>query len=298
MMNATDISFPNLGLYFENVPTGFTVFGFEIKLYAIAVVIGMFAGGALAGRLAQRGGWKSDYIWDFFVYGVFFGVLGARVYYVIFAWDYYKDDLKQVFNIRQGGLAIYGGVIAAFLTVFIYCRIKKLNGLRLLDYCVPGLALGQAIGRWGNFFNREVFGEYTDNIFAMRLPVAAVRARDISEGLMQHMGAGENFIQVHPTFLYECLWNIAVVILMVIFLEKRKFYGEGGLWYLAGYGAGRFWIEGIRTDTLFIPGTELAVSQVLAIVMLIGSVILDILIRVMIGRGKLKSIVFCPTSSH
>ena len=297
-MNATDISFPNLGLYFENVPTGFTVFGFEIKLYAIAVVIGMFAGGALAGRLAQRGGWKSDYIWDFFVYGVFFGVLGARVYYVIFAWDYYKDDLKQVFNIRQGGLAIYGGVIAAFLTVFIYCRIKKLNGLRLLDYCVPGLALGQAIGRWGNFFNREVFGEYTNNPLAMRLPIDAVRSRDITPELAKHIGFGENFVQVHPTFLYESLWNIAVVVLLVKLGRFRKFYGEIGLWYLIGYGVGRFWIEGIRTDTLLIPGTSLAVSQVLAAVMVVGSIAIDLFVRYKIKNGKFKSIVFCPTSSH
>ncbi len=294
MMNQTDISFPNLGLYLKNVPQGIPVFGFEIKLYAICVVLGMFAGGSLAAWIAKREGWNKEIIWDFFYYGIFFGVLGARIYYVIFAWDYYKNDVKQIFNIRQGGLAIYGGVIAAFLTVFIYCRIKKLNGLRFLDTCVPGLILGQAIGRWGNFFNREVFGEYTDNILAMRLPVAAVRTRDISESIRAHMGAGDNFIQVHPTFLYESLWNIGVVILLVLFGKVRKFYGEIGLLYMAGYGLGRFWIEGIRTDTLFIPGTSLAVSQVLAMVMLIFSIVADVCIRWMISHGKLKSIVFCP----
>ena len=294
MMNPTDISFPNLHIYLKNVPDCFTVFGFDIKFYAIAVVLGMFAGGTLAAWIAKREGWSKEIIWDFFYYGVFFGVLGARIYYVIFAWDYYKNDPKQIFNIRQGGLAIYGGVIAAFLTVYIYSRIKKLNALRLLDTCVPGLILGQAIGRWGNFFNREVFGEYTDNIFAMRLPIAAVRARDISESLQAHIGEGENFIQVHPTFLYESLWNIGIVILLVLFGKVRKFYGEIALLYMAGYGLGRFWIEGIRTDTLFIPGTTLAVSQVLAAVMLVFSIICDAVVRYLISHGKLKSIVFCP----
>ncbi|MCR4791129.1 MAG: prolipoprotein diacylglyceryl transferase [Lachnospiraceae bacterium] len=295
-MNPTDISFPHLHLYLHNVPQGINVFGFEIKLYAIAVVLGMFAGGSLAAWIAKREGWSKEIIWDFFYYGVFFGVLGARIYYVIFSWDYYKNDFIQVFNIRQGGLAIYGGVIAAFLTVFIYCRVKKLSGLRLLDTCVPGLILGQAIGRWGNFFNREVFGEYTDNVLAMRLPISAVRTRDISEGLMAHIGEGENFIQVHPTFLYESLWNIGVVVLLVCFGQSklRRFYGEIALLYMAGYGLGRFWIEGIRTDTLFIPGTTLAVSQVLALVMLVGSIIADVVIRYLMSQGKLKSIDFCP----
>ena len=292
MMNQTDISFPNLGIYLENVPRNFKIFGIEIMLYAICVVAGMFAGGMIASHLAKKEGWKSDTIWDFFFYGIVFGVLGARAYYVIFAWDYYKDSPLQVFNIRQGGLAIYGGVIAAFITVYAYCRIKKLSPLRLLDYGLPGLILGQAIGRWGNFFNREVFGEYTENIFAMRLPIAAVRARDISDELSAHIGAGENFVQVHPTFLYECLWNLGVLILILIFFKKRKFFGEISFWYLAGYGVGRFWIEGIRTDTLFIPGTTLAVSQVLAMVMVIGSVAGDILVRVLISKDRLGSIVY------
>ena len=128
----------------------------------------------------------------------------------------------------------------------------------------------------------------------MRLPVAAVRTRDISESIQAHMQAGDNFIQVHPTFLYESLWNIGVVILLVLFGRVRKFYGEIGLLYMAGYGLGRFWIEGIRTDTLLIPGTTLAVSQVLAIVMLIFSIVCDVVVRIQISRGKLKSIVFCP----
>lgn len=295
MMEIKDIAFPNLGIYLKNVPQSFHVFGVEIMLYAICVVTGMFLGGVMAAHLAKKEGWKTDYIWDYFIYGVFFGVLGARIYYVIFSWDYYKNDPIQILNIRQGGLAIYGGVIAAFLSVYIFCRIKKLSPLRMLDYGLCGLILGQAVGRWGNFFNREVFGEYTDNIFAMRLPIDAVRARDISDNIAAHIGAGENFISVHPTFLYESLWNLGVLILLVTFMKKRRFFGEISFWYLAGYGIGRFWIEGIRTDTLLIPGTTLAVSQVLALVMLIGSIAGDIIVRVLISKGKLQNIKYDPS---
>ena len=292
-MNQADISFPNLGIYLENVPRSFNVFGIEIMLYAICVVMGMFAGGLIAANLAESEGWKRDTIWDFFIYGILFGVLGARIYYVIFSWDYYKDDPIQILNIREGGLAIYGGVIAAFLTVYTYCKVKKLSALRLLDYGLPGLILGQAIGRWGNFFNREVFGEYTDNILAMRLPIDAVRARDISADLAAHIGAGENFIQVHPTFLYESLWNLWILVILINYMKKRRFFGEISFLYLAGYGLGRYFIEGIRTDTLKIPGTNLAVSQVLALIMLIGSFIGDFVVRYMISIGKLSKIKYC-----
>ena len=296
MMDLKDIAFPNLGIYLKNVPRSFSVFGVEIMFYAICVVLGMMAGGLIAARLARKEGWKTDYIWDYYIYGIFFGVLGARLYYVIFSWDYYKDDPIQILNIRQGGLAIYGGVIAAFLSVYIYCRIRKISPLRLLDYGLPGLILGQAVGRWGNFFNREVFGEYTDNIFAMRLPIEAVRARDISESIASHIGAGENFISVHPTFLYESLWNLGVLLLIVLFMKKRRFFGEISFWYLAGYGLGRFWIEGIRTDTLLIPGTNLAVSRVLALVMFVGSIFGDVILRIMISKGKFLSIVYDPSN--
>ena len=252
----------------------------------------------LASREEKTAGLKKDTVLDLALWILPVGIIGARIYYVAFSWPSYKDNPVSVLKIWEGGIAIYGGVIAAFTTVFIYCKVTKINPFRLLDYSVPGLALGQAFGRWGNFFNREVFGEYTDNFFAMRLPVSRVRPRDISESIRAHMAEGQNYIQVHPTFLYECLWNVAIVALMVKFEPKKKVVGDVALWYLGGYGLGRFWIEGIRTDTLFIPGTTLAVSQVLAIIMFVGSLAADIVIRVMISKGKLKSIVFCPTSSH
>ena len=170
-MSETAIAFPHLGIYLDNVPKSFSVFGFTIALYGVVIAIGMGAGLYLALRVAKKYGHDPELIWDYFLYGIIFGLIGARIYYVVFAWDFYKNDLAGIFNLRKGGLAIYGGVIAAFLTLFIFCRKKKVNYFTMIDICVPGLALGQAIGRWGNFFNREAFGEYTDSFLARRLYV-------------------------------------------------------------------------------------------------------------------------------
>ncbi len=183
-------------------------------------------------------------------------------------------------------MAIYGAVIAAFLTLWIYCRRKRQSFLQLADICVPGLVLGQVIGRWGNFTNREVFGEYTDSFLAMRLPEQMVRAGDISEKIAAHMSEGTNYIQVHPTFLYESLWNLALLIVMLLYRKHKKFEGEQWLLYLGGYGLGRAWIEGIRTDTLFIPHTTIAVSQVLAAILFVTALAADILIRIYKKKNK------------
>lgn len=279
IMGTMDIAFPNLGIYLKNVPKTFTVFGFSIALYGVIIAIGVLAGVLLAAYVAKLEKLDPDIVWDFAIYAIIFSIIGARVYYVIFSWDRYKDNLLDIFNTRKGGMAIYGAVIAAFLTLWIYCRKKKQSFLQLADICVPGLVLGQVIGRWGNFTNREVFGEYTDSLLAMRLPAEMVRVGDISEKIAAHMTENINYIQVHPTFLYESLWNLALLAVMLLYRKHKKFEGEQWLLYLGGYGLGRAWIEGIRTDTLFIPHTTIAVSQVLAIALVVVSVTADILIR-------------------
>lgn len=289
-MELMDIAFPNLGIYLENVPKTFSVFGFQVALYGVVIAMGVLAGISAAAQVAKRTGQDPEMYWDFAIYAVIFSIIGARIYYVIFSWDDYKNDLLSIFNIREGGLAIYGGVIAAFTTVFVYSKIKKLNGFTVADTGVVGLILGQAIGRWGNFFNREVFGEYTENIFAMRLPVDMVRRGDISETIAAHMQAeGVNYIQVHPTFLYECLWNLGIFVLLILWWKHKKFEGEVALLYLGGYGLGRFWIEGIRTDQLFIPGTTLPVSQVLAGILVVGAVVCDVIVRSKIKKKEAQS---------
>ncbi len=241
--------------------------------------LGVLCGVLMAAHVAKLEKKDSDIVWDFILYALIFSIIGARIYYVIFEWDMYKNNLLEIFNLRHGGLAIYGAVIAAFATLYVYCRVKKLSFLQFGDICMPGLVLGQVIGRWGNFMNREVFGEYTDNLFAMRLPIEAVRSRDISANVAAHILDGTNYIQVHPTFLYEGLWNLALMGVMLLYRKHRKFDGEICLLYLGGYGLGRFWIEGIRTDQLYLAGTTLPVSQLLAVLFVVASAAADIAIR-------------------
>lgn len=260
------IDFPNIGIHLSDVGNHITIFNFDIAYYGMIIGLGILTGIFIAAAEAKRTGQDPETYYDLAIYAVIFSIIGARAYYVIFSWDMYKGDLKSILNLRQGGLAIYGGVIAAVITVFIFSRVKKLSAPLLFDTAVPGLAAGQMIGRWGNFFNREAFGEYTDNLLAMRLPLDAVRNSDVTELMRQHMEKvkGVSYIQVHPTFLYESLWCMMVFLLLILYRRYKKFDGEVFLLYLFGYGIGRVWIEGLRTDQLLVPGTVIPVSQLLA----------------------------------
>lgn len=277
----TSIDFPNIGIHLENVGKSIEVFGLEIAFYGIIIGLGVMAGIAMAAMEAKRTGQNPDTYYDLAIYAVIFSVIGARLYYVVFSWDQYKNDLLSIFNIRQGGLAIYGAVIAAVITVYVFAKVKKISFLQLVDTAVLGLVLGQIIGRWGNFFNREAFGEYTDSLLAMRLPLDAVRSSDVTELMMKHVETikGVSYIQVHPTFLYESLWNLGVLFFLLWWRKHKKFEGEIFLMYLLGYGVGRFWIEGLRTDQLLIPGVKLPVSQVLAEVLVIVSAVTIFIVK-------------------
>lgn len=270
------INFPNLGIHLENVGKTISVFGFEIAFYGMIIGLSVVAGILMATHMAKKTGQNPDTYYDLAIYAVVLSVMGARLYYVIFSWEYYKDDLLSIFNLREGGLAIYGAVIAAVITVAVFCKVKKLSFGVLADTAVPGLILGQILGRWGNFFNREAFGQYTDSLFAMQLPLDAVRSSDVTEMMRKNIEVidGISYIQVHPTFLYESLWNVGVLLIMLWFRKYKKFEGEILLIYLFGYGIGRFWIEGLRTDQLLIPGSDVAVSQVLALVLAVSSAVL------------------------
>lgn len=284
-MGKMDIAFPNLHIYLKDVPKTFSIFGFEIALYGVIIGLGFFLALLLISHIAKKTGQIPDDYWDVAVYIIVFSIIGARLYYVFFAWDYYKDNPISILYIRNGGLAIYGGVIAGFLTAFIYSKIKKKSFLMLTDTIMYGLVLGQVIGRWGNFTNREAFGEYTDGLFAMRLPVEMVRSGEITELMASHMTDATNYVQVSPTFLYESLWNLGLLIILLIYCKHKKFNGEIDLLYFAGYGLGRMWIEGLRTDQLKMHTTGLPVSQMLAICLVVFAVVTETIVRIKL-KGK------------
>lgn len=276
-----DIWFPYLGIEIDHLnKVAFSIFGIDIAWYGIIIAVGVVCGLLLAMHLAKKSGQEPDMYIDILIFALIFGLIGARIYYVMFSWDDYKDNISEIFNLRNGGLAIYGGVIAAVLTVLVYSKIKKKNFAELLDTCMPGLALGQAIGRWGNFFNQECFGGYTDNIFAMRLNVET--AAYTTNELLQHAvtKGGVKYIQVHPTFLYESFGCLCLVILMVILFKHRKFKGEILFTYMIGYGVIRACVESLRTDQLLIWNTNIPVSVVVSVVMAAAGLILMVVFAV------------------
>lgn len=269
----TEISFPNLGIYLKNVGKSIDLFGIEIAYYGIIIGTAMLLGFWIAAREAKRTGQNPENYLDMGIIGVIAGIVGARLYYVIFSWDMYKDNLLDIFNLREGGLAIYGGVIAAVISVLVLAKVKHLSAPQIFDTIAMALLNGQMLGRWGNFFNREAFGGYTDSLFAMRLPLDAVRSSDVTEQMRRHIERidGVSYIQVHPTFLYESLWCMVLLIILFAYRKHKKYEGELFLMYLFGYGLGRFWIEGLRTDQLLLPGVGIAVSQLLAGAIVVGT---------------------------
>ncbi len=277
----TSINFPNLGIYLSNVGKSISIGRFEIAYYGMIIACGMLLGLFLAMWVAKKTKQDPELYFDVALYAIPIALIGARAYYVIFSWDQYKDNLIHILYFREGGLAIFGGVIAAVITFYVYVKIKKQNFWLMVDTGCVGLVLGQIIGRWGNFFNREAFGGYTDGLFAMQLPLNAVRTSDVTQEMMEHLQTirGVQYIQVHPTFLYESLWNTGILLILLFFTKHKKFNGEIFLLYLAGYGIGRFWIEALRTDQLLIPGIGLPVSQVLSMIVAICSIIVILIQR-------------------
>ena len=273
------ILFPHLNITLDHVGKTVDVFGFTIAFYGIIIAIGMLVGVSCILREAKRCGFSEDDYLDVCIWTIVFSVIGARLYYVIFSWDSYKDNLLNILNLRQGGLAIYGGVLTGIFMVYIMCRKKKLDYLTALDICIVGVIIGQIFGRWGNFFNREAFGQYSDGLLAMQLPINAVRSmNDITAEMLEHAVEidGLKFVSVHPTFLYESMWNLAVLVIMLLTRKKKKFNGQIFATYLIGYGCGRFWIEGLRTDQLKLWLSHIAVSQVVAVGMVVVGIILSV----------------------
>lgn len=270
-----EIWFPNLGIEIDHLSrTAFTVFGQDIYWYGIFIGLGVILGVLLALHEAKRTGQKPDAYLDFIIYAMIIAIIGARLYYVIFSWDFYSQHPEKIFAIREGGLAIYGGIIGGVLTAIVYSHLKKKSFWVMADTMAPSLILGQMLGRWGNFFNKEAFGGFTDNLFAMRYQLSQVRASDVTPDILQNLVTvnGVDYIQVHPTFLYESMWSLCVFIILLILQRKKKFNGQVCATYFFGYALGRVWIEGLRTDQLCIGNVP--VSQALSAVLIIASVVL------------------------
>ena len=266
-----DIYFPHLGIKIESLSRiAIKLGGFNIYWYGVFIAIGALLGVSLCLKEAKRTNQSQDLYSDFAFIGIICGICSARIYYLLF----HGDSLLDFFKIRDGGLAIYGGVIGGALAAIIYSKIKKVNFFKLADTCIMSVLIGQIFGRWGNFFNREAFGSYTDSLFAMALKAQQVSGLKINGDTAIYQGNAEypvtifnniSYIQVHPTFLYECVWNICLFIIMFIFRKHKKFDGQLLAMYFIGYGLGRFFIESLRTDQLLILGipVSMAVSLIL-----------------------------------
>ena len=251
MLRDAAISFPMLGDWSIDPPYSFTVFGFEIYFYGAIIALGFILAALFCAKQAAKFGLTSDDLFDFVIWLIPTCIIGARLYYVLFKLDYFLANPSEILSLRDGGLAIYGGIIAGVITGVLVCKRKKIPVLALGDLAAFGLLIGQAIGRWGNFINREAFGVETDIFCRM--------------GLTTPDGVA---VFVHPTFLYESLWNFTGFIILYILLHRgaRKYDGQFTWLYVLWYGLGRAWVEGLRTDSLYIGTTDIRVSQLLAIV--------------------------------
>ncbi len=249
MMRDATISFPLLGNWSIDPSASFTLFGRTFYWYGVIIAVGFILAMLYCARHCRRCGIEPDTLYDFLIWMIPLAIIGARLYYVIFQWSDYRDHPIDALKIWEGGLAIYGGVIAGLLTGIIWCRKKKIPFGAMADVCAPGLLIGQCIGRWGNFINREAFGRETTAFSRMGLTLP-----------------GRETVYVHPTFLYESLWNFVGFLLLHFWFRRheRKFDGEFILLYAVWYGIGRALIEGLRTDSLYIAGTGIRVSQLLA----------------------------------
>lgn len=268
------VTFPGFGWELSLNPIAISITdGFNVHWYGVIIAVGFLLAVVYCCRQSARFGIKTDDIYDMLIFAVPLAIVGARLYYVIFEWDNYYvpgdpgATFIKIIRIMDGGLAIYGGIIVAVLTAFIVCKVKKISFLALADIGGMGLLIGQAAGRWGNFMNVEAFGGVTDVAWRMGGPEVAgylYRTGQITQEVSGQIISGE--LGVHPTFFYESMWNVIGFILIAFVLKNhRKFDGQLFLSYIAWYGIGRFWIEGLRTDSLFIPGTSLRVSQLIAL---------------------------------
>lgn len=266
------VRFPNLGFMFQYEDRPISVLGFEVTIYGLLIAAGMLCGVLFVIAAAKRQKQDINRYLEASILALIGGVIGARLYYVAFSWKEFSGrSWKLICDISSGGMAIYGGILGASLLVAVYCRIRRQSFGQTADTLSIGLLIGQIIGIWGNFFNREGFGEYTEGLFTMRLPFESVQSSAVTDKMMDNriLIDGVEYIQAHPLVIYECAWCLILLILLLIYTARKQFQGEIFLRYLSGYGLGKCLIEWLRTDKLNIPGTEISVSFVLSVVLFV-----------------------------
>ena len=260
-----NVSFPGLGLEFTINRVAFSIGGFDIYWYALCIASGVILALFYAYFNAKRFSVDLDKLINCFIVGMITAILGARIYYVAFKWDYFSQNPSDILNIRDGGIAIYGAIIGALLGGLTVARIQKMKLLPVLDLAMICFLIGQAVGRWGNFMNQEAYGVETDSLFRM-----------VSEGTHN--------VAVHPCFLYESVWCALGVLVLHIFSKKwQKYFGQVSLLYMVWYGLERTFVEGLRTDSLYLPfmigNYQPRVSQVLSLVLVIAGIVMLIVFR-------------------
>lgn len=248
------VSFPGLGLEFTFDNVAFYVGSKPVYWYGVIIMVGVILAVFYASKRADSFGIRSDDVLDLILFMLPIGIICARLYYVAFEWDQYKDNPLDIIATWNGGLAIYGGIIGGMITIVVFSHVKKINMMDLFDLIACAVPIGQSVGRWGNFINCEAYGGLTS------APWRMVIGKSLNE-------AGE--LGNHPTFFYESAWNAIGVLLLYLYSKKRKYRGEILLLYLSWYGLGRFFIEGLRTDSLYLWGTDIRISQVVALISII-----------------------------
>lgn len=289
MGNFSEVSFPGLGWTFNIPSEAFHIGNFSVKWYGIIIAFGFTLAVIYGGRKAYKWKMSIDGMLDVLIFGTIFGIVGARLYYVAFEWNTYKDNLLDIFKTWEGGIAIYGGIIGAILGAYIACRKSKVNFRNLLDLGALGLLIGQGIGRWGNFMNQEAFGTNTSTaLFRMISPKITHTLMSEQAALLEKGITVDPFTPVHPTFLYESIWClVGFLILHYICTYHRKFKGEIFMLYGVWYGLERMVVEGLRTDSLYIPGTPIRVSQALSALIVVAAAIALIVDFVRLKKGTL-----------
>ena len=269
------VSFPNLGITIQLNKVALDLGFVKIHWYALIIVTGIILAYLLACKIAKKEGITADTMSDVLLYALPSAIIGARIYYVTFNFSQYKDNFWDAFKIYEGGIAIYGAIIGALISTYIYAKIKKIPFLKIFDIGAYGLFVGQAVGRWGNFVNQEAYGGETNNLFAMTGNQIQIDILGVEAGLLSRLTPEVN---VHPTFLYESVWNILGLVILLFLYKKKTRDGQMFFLYLLWYGIGRFFIEGLRTDSLMLG--VFRVSQLLAAV----SVVFSVVMLIILGR--------------